>query len=70
METALFDAFICSLYFQSSDVTGLQMTVLKGLPILLGEDSSEVYRTYFVRSIDLNYVNLLTNIFIMYFIAL
>ncbi|KAI3376442.1 hypothetical protein L3Q82_016900 [Scortum barcoo] len=33
--------------FQSPDVTALCSVVLKGLPVVLGDDSSEVYKTCF-----------------------
>ncbi|KAI3376009.1 hypothetical protein L3Q82_016541 [Scortum barcoo] len=36
----------------SPDVTALRSVVLKGLPIVLGDDSSEVYKTCFVSNIE------------------
>ncbi|XP_028317374.1 uncharacterized protein LOC114472347 [Gouania willdenowi] len=36
---------MCHINWMSPDVTALRSVVLKGLPILLGDDSSEVYKT-------------------------
>ena len=38
------------IIFQSTDVTGKRTAVLRGLPVILGDENTDFFKTYFVSS--------------------